>query len=147
MMDANLDLQIAAAEEVRANATAAYTYANPSSHTSSSTVCAPAMETSQTSGTSSAHAHEGAAPAAPAQRKSLFDLAPQILMLCSGGLQPFDFKLSPDQHHELFLAGQLFTHLHAAQLGRDDGLPPVLSDEQKMKVLLLILYLDPYGAA
>lgn len=122
MMDANLDLQIAAAEEVRVNTATAYD-----------------------DGATNLHGSESAPPAAPTQRKSLFDLAPQILMLCSGGLQPFDFKLSPDQHHELFLVGQLFTHLHAAQLGREDGLPPVLSDEQKMKILLLILYLDPYG--
>ena len=79
-------------------------------------------------------------------KRSIFNLAPQILTLCSGGLQPFDFALRPGQHHELYLMGQLFTHLHATQLGRDDGRKPraVMSDEQVLKTLLLMLHLDPY---
>jgi hypothetical protein len=77
------------------------------------------------------------------RRTTIFDLAPQILTLSSGGLQPFDFGLRPDQHHELYLLGQLFIHLHASQLNADDDLPPVMSDEQKRKTLLLMLHLDP----
>lgn len=43
------------------------------------------------------------------------------------------------------LAGQLFTHMHACQMGKskEDGLRPVMSDEQMIKTLLLILHLDP----
>ena len=68
------------------------------------------------------------------RRGDVFELAPEILTLCSGALQPFDFNLTPSQHEELFLAGQLFTHLYASRLGGTG--PPVLSDEQKLKVLL-----------
>ena len=74
-------------------------------------------------------------------RGDIFELAPQILTLCSGGLQPFDFTLSPSQHHELYLAGQLFTHLYAAVLSGPDA-PPPLSEEQRLKVLLWVLRLD-----
>lgn len=79
------------------------------------------------------------------RKRSIFNLAPQIITLCSGGLQPFDFAMRPDQHHELYLAGQLFTHLHASQHGRDDERqpPPVMTDEQMIKTLLLMLHLDP----
>ena len=80
-------------------------------------------------------------------RGDLFELSPQILTLCSGGLQPFDFGLSPEHHHELYLAGQLFVHLHAAHLSEKDAdrpapFPAVLSQEQKLKALLYVLHLD-----
>ena len=50
-------------------------------------------------------------------------------------------RLSKEQHKELYLAGQLMTHLTATQLGGGDG-PPPLSEEQKLKALLYVLHLD-----
>eukprot|EP00316_Scyphosphaera_apsteinii_P011485 CAMPEP_0119305014 /NCGR_PEP_ID=MMETSP1333-20130426/6104_1 /TAXON_ID=418940 /ORGANISM="Scyphosphaera apsteinii, Strain RCC1455" /LENGTH=719 /DNA_ID=CAMNT_0007308011 /DNA_START=141 /DNA_END=2300 /DNA_ORIENTATION=+ len=76
------------------------------------------------------------------QRHDLFALAPQILTLCSGGLQPFDFSLKRHQHHEMYLAGQLMVHLHACQLPEPHELPSIMSDEQKLKALLFVLYLE-----
>ena len=75
----------------------------------------------------------------------IFELAPQILTLCSGALQPFDFALSPAQHYELYLAGQLFAHLHAAEHGRTSRSKEgaaTLSAEQKLRALLFVLHLD-----
>ena len=69
-------------------------------------------------------------------------LAPEILTLCSGALQPFDFGLSPEQHTELYLAGQLFTHLYATRFAEKEGARPTLTDEQKLTALLWILHLD-----
>ena len=78
------------------------------------------------------------------RRGNVFELAPQIITLCSGAMQPFDFGLSPRQHKELYLAGQLFAHLYAAVLNSDeDECPPALSDEQKLKALLWVLRLEP----
>ena len=42
--------------------------------------------------------------------------------------------------HELYLAGQLFTHLYAAHL-HDGASTPTLSPEQKLKALLFVLQL------
>jgi predicted acylesterase/phospholipase RssA len=114
MMDANLDLQIEKSTERAWRA----------------------------SGEEGSDEDEALSPFTRRRQRSLFNLAPQILTLCSGGLQPFDFSLTREQHHELYLLGQLFAHLHASQHGRGDGLPAVMTDEQKAKTLLLMLYLD-----
>ena len=76
------------------------------------------------------------------QKRSIFNLAPQILTLCSGGLQPFDFDMRPEEHHELYLLGQLFTHLHASQVDQEESLASIMTDEDKLKTLLLMLHLD-----
>ena len=73
--------------------------------------------------------------------RDVFELAPQIITLCSGQLQPFDFGLVPAQHQALYQAGQLFTHLYAAAMSGEEG-PRVMSDEQKLKALLWVLRLD-----
>ena len=127
MMDANLDLQIEAARRtLRA-----------------------AKRAKAAGGTPTAdEAYDGDSSPAPREdlerRGDVFELAPQILTLCSGALQPFDFGLTRAQHHELFLAGQLFAHLYAAVLGSDSTTPcpPTLSDEQRLKALLWVLHMD-----
>ena len=75
------------------------------------------------------------------RRGDVFELAPEILTLCSGSLQPFDFTLTPDQHAELYQAGALFTHLYASMASGTH--PPCLSDAQKLTALMLVLNLDP----
>merc|ERR1711879_1112232 len=47
---------------------------------------------------------------------SFAELAPEVLTLCSGALDPFDFAIDPGQHYDLYLAGQLCVHLQAALL-------------------------------
>ena len=56
-------------------------------------------------------------------------------------MQPFDFDLTPRHHSELYLSGQLMTHLYAAQLG-GNGTRPVMTEEQRLRVLLFVLNLD-----
>ncbi|CAJ1350200.1 unnamed protein product [Effrenium voratum] len=67
------------------------------------------------------------------------ELAPEILTLCGGRLDPFDFNLTKDQHRELYLSGQLSTHLHASIVDKTNE---VLSDEGKLKTLLYSMHLD-----
>ncbi|KAL3913781.1 MAG: hypothetical protein SGPRY_007856 [Prymnesium sp.] len=62
----------------------------------------------------------------------------------------FDFALTSEQHCELYLAGQLATHLHAAQMAsltlgltlEGEGTAPVMSDENKLKTLLYLAHMD-----
>ena len=96
MMDANLALQIKGA--LRAQATTA----------TSQPAAASATATS-------AAGKSGAASRPPALSPGLFDLAPEIITLCGGSLSPFDFALGKAQHVDLYHAGQLCTHLIAAQ--------------------------------
>jgi len=67
------------------------------------------------------------------------ELAPEILTLCGGRLDPFDFNLSNEQHRELYLSGQLSTHLHASMV---DESTKVMSEEQRLKLLLYCMHLD-----
>ncbi|CAK9095546.1 unnamed protein product [Durusdinium trenchii] len=67
------------------------------------------------------------------------ELAPEILTLCGGRLDPFDFNLSKEQHRELYFSGQLSTHLHASMVDKSSE---VLSDEAKLKLLLFSMHLD-----
>ena len=40
-------------------------------------------------------------------------VAPEVLTLCGGALQPFDFSLPKELHRELFECGQLAAQLSA----------------------------------
>eukprot|EP00928_Gymnodinium_smaydae_P078595 TRINITY_DN62717_c0_g1_i1.p1 TRINITY_DN62717_c0_g1~~TRINITY_DN62717_c0_g1_i1.p1 ORF type:complete len:607 (+),score=154.79 TRINITY_DN62717_c0_g1_i1:41-1822(+) len=66
-------------------------------------------------------------------RMGLSELAPTILTLCGGTLNPFDFNLTVDQHRDLYYSGQLCTHLHASSV---DESTEVMANEDKMKTLL-----------
>ena len=68
------------------------------------------------------------------------DLAPEVLTLCGGALQPFDFSLPKELHRELFECGQLAAHLLAAQHGGAET--GVMSDEHRLQALCLLLSLD-----
>ncbi|CAE7623138.1 unnamed protein product [Symbiodinium sp. CCMP2456] len=73
------------------------------------------------------------------QSSGISGLAPEILTLCGGRYDPFDFNLTKEQHRELYLAGQLSTHLHASVV---DGSSQVLNDEGKLKTMLYMLHMD-----
>ncbi|CAE7519502.1 unnamed protein product [Symbiodinium pilosum] len=73
------------------------------------------------------------------QSSGISGLAPEILTLCGGKYDPFDFNLTKDQHRELFLAGQLSTHLHASVV---DATSEVLPDEGKLKTVLYTFLVD-----
>jgi len=73
----------------------------------------------------------------------LSKLAPQILMLCCGELNSFDFALTPDQHLDLYYMGQLCVHMHAAQLEGQQRAPQVMSNQAKLKLILLLMHLKP----
>ena len=45
---------------------------------------------------------------------SLRSMAPEILAICSGAMNPFDFNLTKQQHLDLYHSGQLCVHMHAA---------------------------------
>ena len=115
MMDANLDLQIEAARRAARHA----------KRFESSDVPTP-----------------DSARSAEERRGDVFELAPEILTLCSGSLKPFDFGLTAEQHTSLYHAGQLFTHLYATVFSGEEGGARPLSDEQKLKALLWVLRLD-----
>ena len=70
------------------------------------------------------------------------DLAPEVLTLCGGALQPFDFSLPKELHRELFECGQLAAHLLAAQHGGGGAETGVMSDEHRLQALCLLLSLD-----
>lgn len=72
----------------------------------------------------------------------LSELAPQILTLCCGKLDPFDFSLGKKQHRDLYYAGQLSVHFHASQV---DDSAMVMTPEQKLKTVLLVLHLEVLG--
>ena len=121
MMDANLDLQIEAARKARR-------------------AQARMMGPFESGEASPVIREEESVKDGAERRGHIFELAPEILTLCSGAYQPFDFKLTAAQHGELYLAGQLFTHLYAARLSGQG--PPALNDEQKLQALLWVLRLD-----
>ena len=73
------------------------------------------------------------------QGGGISELAPEILTLCGGRLDPFDFNLTNEQHRELYLSGQLSTHLHASMV---DQSTKVMSEEQRLKLLLFCMHLD-----
>ena len=81
----------------------------------------------------------------PGSGTTVGDLAPEVLTLCGGALQPFDFNLPKESHRALFECGQLAVHLlaaqHAAARGAE-GKNAVLSDEHRLQALLLLLTLD-----
>merc|ERR1719272_1364486 len=116
MMDANLALQIKGALRSQATTTAA----------------AAAAAASAGKG--------GAASRPPASSPGLFDLAPEIITLCGGSLSPFDFALGKAQHLDLYHAGQLCTHLIAAQGEPREG--AVMHPEARLKTMLLLLHFD-----
>jgi hypothetical protein len=93
MMDANLDLQIDAARKAARRAKGGKAASRREQLLSSI-------------GIREAPAEESPVSEDVFGRGDVFELAPQILTLCSGALQPFDFGLSAEQHTELFLAGQ-----------------------------------------
>merc|ERR1712217_30552 len=68
-------------------------------------------------------------------------LAPEVLTLCGGRLDPFDFNLSKDQHYELFLSGQLSVHLHSCFVDGRQQCQQALSVKDKLKSLLYCLHL------
>jgi len=73
------------------------------------------------------------------QSAGISGLAPEILTLCGGKYDPFDFNLTKDQHRELYLSGQLSTHLHASIVDQSTA---VLSDQDKLKTLLFMLHME-----
>merc|ERR1712118_349419 len=54
--------------------------------------------------------------------KGLSKLAPEILTLCGGRLDPFNFDLSKDNHQNLYDAGQLMVHLYASRVDKSDAI-------------------------
>jgi len=66
-------------------------------------------------------------------------LSPEVLVLNGGSLDPFDFKLTKNQHRELYYSGQLCVHLSAALTDEDAEVMPA---ESKLKALLLGKYLE-----
>ena len=155
MMDANLDLQIEMARKAKRRAEFEATLnelpaahqqrpaekqlSSPFGREADDFVADEASPTSVPRG-AALGASLSSLAAYDTHRGDVFELAPEILTLCSGSLQPFDFALTPEQHHELYLAGQLFTHLYAAHL-HDGASTPTLSPEQKLKALLFVLQL------
>ena len=155
MMDANLDLQIEMARKAKRRAEFEATLnelpaahqqrpaekqlSSPFGREADDFVADEASPTSVPRG-AALGASLSSLAAYDSHRGDVFELAPEILTLCSGSLQPFDFALTPEQHHELYLAGQLFTHLYAAHL-HDGASTPTLSPEQKLKALLFVLQL------
>ena len=81
-------------------------------------------------------------------------LIPEVLALCGGGLDAFNFDLSKDQHLDLYLCGQLAVHLHAALFtekharespdsnGDEEAGRHVMCDDDRLKTLLLLLHLS-----
>jgi predicted acylesterase/phospholipase RssA len=80
-----------------------------------------------------------------AERRSLFNLAPQILTLCGGAFSPFDFALSKEQHRQLYLSGQLSVHLAAseASIGQQppDQLMCDMEEEDRIRALRYLMSL------
>jgi len=101
-------------------------------------------------------------PGVSASRESIFELVPEVLTLSGGGLSPFDFGLSKEQHRDLYLGGQLAVHLHAAQYTSQTRLiataaaasaadeepaldargEAVMSRVDRLKALLYLLHID-----
>merc|ERR550525_363725 len=71
---------------------------------------------------------------------SFSELAPEVLTLCSGDFDPFDFGLSEEQHTDLFLAGKLCVHLQAALL-ENEAKDSVMNAEYRLKTLLHCIHL------
>jgi len=135
MMDANLALQIKGA--LRAQPAPAAAPAAPA---------APAARAAAAAAAAFPSAGPGPAPRPPASSPGFFDLAPEIITLCGGSLSPFDFALGKAQHLDLYHAGQLCTHLIAAQGEPREG--AVMHPEARLKTLLLLLHFDyPAGGA
>jgi len=79
---------------------------------------------------------------------SVTDLAPEILTICGGRLDPFDFMMAPEQHRDLYNSGQASVHLHArrvSQKASSEGEPheEIMSEESHLKFLLFFLHMDP----
>jgi len=88
----------------------------------------------------------------------LHSLAPEVLALCNGALDPFNFLMRKQQHRDLYLCGQLCLHMHAALASeaRPEQMDPetsleargvtsaklVMSDEARLKSILTILHLQ-----
>jgi hypothetical protein len=166
MMDANLALQIG--RNVEGPSTGAFDGAFEAAPSPSSAADAPHAD--ESGGQPRRTPCPPPAPRLSGQfaASNLFDLAPEILTINSGGLDPFvrrdrtptaglsampplkhqrarpdcaqDFMLTREQHRELYNAGQLCTHLHAAQLaGSSDE---VMCGEDRLKTLLLLNHMD-----
>jgi len=80
-------------------------------------------------------------------------LAPEILTICGGRLDPFDFSMAKEQHRDLYYSGQMCVHMHAerseiheAEKGgavscMSEG-KYFLQDESFLKFLLFLLHMD-----
>ena len=75
-----------------------------------------------------------------AKRRSVFNLAPQILTLSGGSYSPFDFALRKEDHRTLYLAGQLSVHLAAAE--KEGG---GMSEEDKVRALRYLMRMGEEG--
>eukprot|EP00747_Dinoflagellata_sp_TGD_P135059 gnl/TRDRNA2_/TRDRNA2_175410_c0_seq1.p1 gnl/TRDRNA2_/TRDRNA2_175410_c0~~gnl/TRDRNA2_/TRDRNA2_175410_c0_seq1.p1 ORF type:complete len:523 (+),score=106.01 gnl/TRDRNA2_/TRDRNA2_175410_c0_seq1:89-1657(+) len=88
--------------------------------------------------------------AAHGQNKKITQLAPEVLTLCSGKCDPFDFGMTKAMHKNLFQAGQLLCHMHASYVDAGYGEfwskmmgKTVMAEEDRMKTVLLLAHLDP----
>lgn len=81
---------------------------------------------------------------------SLRGMAPEILSICSGAMNPFDFLLTKQQHRDLYHSGQLCVHMHAAMHTEHAGETEevrensklVMSDDARLKTIYSILHMD-----
>lgn len=82
-------------------------------------------------------------------------LAPEILTICGGRLDPFDFLMAKEQHRDLYLSGQMCVHMHsdrvendlAIKAGAQSGDNMFLGDEDLLKFLLYLIHMDPPASA
>uniref|UniRef100_A0A7S0JFX3 PNPLA domain-containing protein n=1 Tax=Calcidiscus leptoporus TaxID=127549 RepID=A0A7S0JFX3_9EUKA len=165
MMDANLMLQIRASTEIHAAQSEVGRLWKAMSSTASSVKSGVnsllSRQATQTVGerlgaetTPAADAHAGVPPAvAPPTTgqggdapfaAGLSKLAPQIMTLCAGELDAFDFGLTADMHKDLYRVGQLCVHMHAAQLEGEARGPQVMTFLARLQVILLMLHLKAH---
>ena len=142
MMDANLALQIKGALRTKPATAAAKPASAATAATAAAATAAAATATATSSAAAAAAAAAPSSPISPprASLPGLFDLAPEIITLCGGSLSPFDFGLGKAQHLDLYHAGQLCTHLIAAQGEPRQG--AVMHPEARLKTVLLLLHFD-----
>merc|ERR1740130_2370614 len=80
-----------------------------------------------------------AAAAAAGGNEGRHVVAKNIVTMCCGTLNPFDFFLTNDQHKDLYLSGQLCTHIHAARAEQDSS--QILPNEGLLQAMLFMLHL------
>ncbi|CAK0803225.1 unnamed protein product [Prorocentrum cordatum] len=77
-------------------------------------------------------------------------LAPEILTICGGRLDPFDFLMAKEQHRDLYYSGQMCVHMHSERVeideaekgGAEGEAKRVMGDEDLLKCVLFLLNMD-----